>query len=55
MPKIKVILYKSQDGLIPVLEWLNSLPEKVVSKCLMRINRLHELGFEIRRPEADYL
>lgn len=39
----------------PVLEWLESLPEKALDKCTVRIERLQELGHELRRPEADFL
>jgi len=55
MPETKVVLYKEDDGTIPVLDWLDSLPPKVRVKCRLRIERLRELGHELRRPEADYL
>jgi phage-related protein len=31
------------------------LPEKVQDKCLVKIQRLEEQGYELRRPEADTL
>ena len=34
---------------------MDALHEKVQQKCLVRIERLGELGHELRRPEADYL
>ena len=55
MPKTKVLLYQEDDGTVPLLEWLDSLPSKAVSKCRVRIERLAELGHELRRPEADLL
>ena len=55
MPKTKVIFYKDDDGSVPVLDWLEQLPSKAVAKCLLRIERLGELGHELRRPEADLL
>ena len=55
MPKTKVIFYKDDDGSVPVLDWLAQLPSKAVAKCLVRIERLGELGHELRRPEADLL
>ena len=55
MPKTKVIFYKDDDGFVPVLDWLEKLPSKAVAKCLVRIERLGELGHELRRPEADLL
>jgi phage-related protein len=44
-----------EDGSAPVVEWLDALPAKVVDKCTVRIERLTELGHELRRPEADFL
>ena len=43
------------DGSIPLLEWLDQLPMKVQAKCTERLDRLGELGHELRRPEADFL
>jgi phage-related protein len=37
------------------LDWLAELPDKVRDKCRVRLDRLAELGHELRRPEADYL
>ena len=41
----------------PVVEWLEELPAKALQggKCLARLERLEQLGHELRRPEADYL
>ena len=55
MPNINVVFYKDDDGSVPVLEWLDSLPPKALDKCVVRIERLKELGHELRRPEADFL
>jgi len=55
MPHTKVIFYKDDDGSVPVLDWLKALPSKAVAKCLVKIERLGELGHELRRPEADLL
>ena len=38
-----------------LLDWLETLPSKAVAKCLVNIERLGELGHELRRPEADLL
>jgi phage-related protein len=35
--------------------WLDHLPTKAQDKCIVRIERLAELGHELRRPEADVL
>jgi hypothetical protein len=55
MPKTKVILYCEEDGSCPFLEWIEQLPVKAQDKCLVRVERLRELGHELRRPEADLL
>ncbi len=55
MPPVQVVLYKEDDETVPVLDWLEQLPIKVQDKCAARVNRLMELGHELRRPEADYL
>lgn len=55
MPKTLVVFYQEEDGSVPVLEWLDNLPEKAQDKCRVRIERLAELGHELRRPEADFL
>lgn len=38
-----------------MLDWLDRQQAKVQDKCLVRIERLAELGHELRRPEADLL
>src|SRR5256885_7739475 len=55
MPKSEVVFYKEDDGSVPILEWLDSLQPKALDKCTVRIERLKELGHELRRPEVDFL
>ena len=55
MPKTNVVFYCEADGSVPVLEWLDGIPEKAQDKCRVRLERLRELGHELRRPEADFL
>jgi phage-related protein len=55
LPPVHVLLYKEDDGTVPLLEWLDALPVKVQDKCAVRIKRLMNWGHELRRPEADYL
>jgi len=54
-----VVFYLDDDGTAPVLEALQSLlaggEGQVVARCWVRIERLAEIGYELRRPEADYL
>jgi phage-related protein len=37
------------------LNWFGGLPAHAKDKVLVRIERLRELGHELRRPEADFL
>ena len=55
MPNIQVVLFREEDASVPVVDWMDRLPERAVAKCQVRIQRLRELGHELRRPEADYL
>ncbi len=55
MPRTKVVIYCEENGQSPLLTWLDALPVKVQAKCAVKIERLKELGHELRRPEADYL
>jgi phage-related protein len=55
MPETAVVLYAEDDGSSPLLTWLDEQQGKVQDKCLVKIERLAELGHELRRPEADFL
>ena len=55
MPQTRVVLYSEEDGSCPFLDWFNELPAKVQDKCYLRLERLREMGHELRRPEADFL
>ncbi len=55
MPRTTVLLFQEKDGTVPLLEWIEGLPSKVVAKCQEKIDRLKECGHELRRPEADFL
>ena len=55
MPKTRVVLYREADGSCPFVEWFNELPAKVQDKCYLRLERLREMGHELRRPEVDFL
>jgi phage-related protein len=55
LPQTEVVFYAESDGTCPLLAWLDRLPQKVQDKCIVRIERLAELGHELRRPEADTL
>ena len=53
--KHDIQFYREDDGRVPLLDWLDELPDKARLKCLARLQRLEALGHELRRPEADYL
>jgi len=55
VPRTKVVFYQHSNGRVPLLEWLDSLTPKGLAKCRAKIEWLQNLGYEIRRPEADYL
>jgi phage-related protein len=55
MPQTAIVIYQESEGDVPLVDWLASLPEKVQAKCDAKMGRLAELGYELRRPEADYL
>ncbi len=55
MPRTKVVFYREDDGSVPLLEWLDTLPTKFQDKCRARIERLRQFGHKLRRPVADFL
>ena len=56
MPQTEVYFFREpEDESVPLLDWLNQLPLTVQAKCIQRMDRLGELGHELRRPEADLL
>lgn len=55
MPETIVEMFAEDDGSCPLLEWMDGLSPKAQDKCIVKIERLTEMGHELRRPEADYL
>jgi phage-related protein len=58
MPKMQVFFYQEEDKEVPVLEWLQALlkqDRKGYANCMARIQQLIDLGYELRRPMADFL
>jgi len=47
-------LYQEANGTVPLLDWLDRLPDKAKDKCTVALGRLAELGHELRRPEAEF-
>lgn len=54
MSAITVVFYKEESE-CPVLEWIKTLPGRAQAKGFLRAVRLGELGYDLKRPEADYL
>ena len=55
MPRTRVVFFRDEEGCVPFLDWFHVIPEKTQDKCRIKIQRMAELGHELRRPEADYL
>jgi len=55
LPRIEVVFFREENGTVPLVDWLAALPSVARAKCRVRLDRLEELGHELRRPEADYL
>jgi phage-related protein len=58
MPRTEISFYQNGPDDVPVLNWLKALKKRdrrSYAKCAERIQRLAELGHELRRPHADFL
>lgn len=55
MAKIDVVIFAKENNRAELLEWLDKIPEKAQDKCIVKIERLGQLGHELRRPEGDFL
>ena len=58
MPRTTVIFYREPSGETPVLDWLVVLRRtnaRAYVRCVAAVQRLAELGHELRRPLADLL
>jgi len=58
LARTRVIFYQEEPDEVPALDWLKELRRSnkaAYAKCVARVERLAELGHELRRPEADYL
>ena len=55
MQPIELTYYMESDGSVPLLEWLDKQPKKVIDKCIAYMELLEEKGHELRRPHCDYL
>ena len=58
MPSTRVVYFCEEDGSAPALDFLvqcGRQDRRIVAKLREKIARLAELGWELRRPEADTL
>ena len=55
MAGTEVLYFQEEDQTVPMALWLDELDRKPRLKCLARLQRLAEMGHELRRPKADYL
>lgn len=58
MPRTTVLFFAESGGRAPALDFLLELRKRnrrAFLKCVVRVERLAELGHELRRPEADVL
>jgi putative component of toxin-antitoxin plasmid stabilization module len=55
VPPIRLVFYREDDGTVPLVAWLSSIPDKAADKCIGRLRRLAAMGYELRRPEAGLL
>lgn len=58
MPRTDILFFKDHEGREPVREWLQGMRftnPHAFAHCNARLRLLAELGFEIRRPYADYV
>jgi phage-related protein len=53
MPTTDVVMYREDDGSVPLRDWLDGLPSEASARCLARLALLHEKGHELRRPHAE--
>jgi phage-related protein len=58
VPTTLILFYQEKEGDAPVVDWLNDLLNKnpkAFANCVGRIRQLQSMGYELRRPSADYL
>ncbi len=57
LPQTEIIFYED-EGYVPVLDWLKQLrfnDPRAYESCVASIERLADMGHELRRPLADML
>lgn len=44
MPHVEIVLFREDNGSVPLRDWLDSLPRKAQAKCVAAIRRLELSG-----------
>ena len=55
VPETKLVFFKEDDGTVPALAWLISLPEDARDKGWRALRQLALHGYDLRRPLQDTL
>lgn len=55
MQDFELVLYTKANGKTPVLDFLQTLPEKMRAKAVREIKTLSEYGYMLREPYTKYL
>ena len=55
MPKTEVNVYQEENGTVPLWDWMDLLPRKIVDKFTQRFTLLENDGYDLRRPVVDFL
>lgn len=57
MPEVEIVFYQEEDGVAPVLNWLDDVAarrdRRIYAKCIDAIERLASQGHDLRRPRSD--
>src|ERR1700722_10265048 len=53
MPRTDVLIYRDDDGTVPVLAWLDGLPPKAQDKCRNRTRTRRRKVTRKRKPTTD--
>lgn len=55
MPRVEVLFFAEDDGSCPFDDWFSQIRPTARARCLAGLKLLEELGYEMRRPQADVL
>ena len=50
-----VVFFREVDGSVPLIDWLERLPQLARVSCFEKLELLVHFGHQLRRPHADYL